>query len=267
MRPRLALLLALWVVPVASASVLSSGTETEPAWVILTVDARSPVTASVVTNFTGQGAHGIVIHRVGDQPWQDLEMFGIWHGASYEATASPTGVVLRAPTEPFSFGLGLTRTYASATYRILLWSVGHFSTFEWSLAAEDASVISVERGTDVLFLDGAEASEGMHAHASVSGYGASVSDATYEVDVDKEFIGVIGRQQRSYVSVVPLEPRSSITHTSPEGETETCPCSASGGRTWTPGAHVLRWQGLDAYGSWGQPLLLAGVDAPLHVPG
>lgn len=266
MKLRVGTVLILFLVPMVGASFLSGGVETEPAWLILTVDARSPFITRVVTNFTGQGGQGIVVHKVGDEAWDDISMLGTWHGATYEATSTPTGVVYHTPTEPTGFGLQLTTGFTPGRYRVLLWSVGHFPSFEWSFDPADGAIASVERGTSALFLDGTEAAEGIHAHAAASGYGASLSRATYGVDIEHEFLGIAGHQQRSYVSLVPLDPTSTITHTAPTGDTETCPCFASDVLTWKAGTHVLRWEGADAYGYLGQPLLLAGVDAPFHDP-
>lgn len=245
-------LLALPLAPGVGAAHSLAGAMAEPGWVIFDyVGGSTPAWVYVNGTLSGPGVHTIDLHNT---QGGGSTARALWTGRHLEVTA---GEVSAAPV-----GLGLDLRLAADfperwTGRLALWSASARDDWSWAIRMpHDGYVSLVAQSTDVVFMLGEGPDEGSHAHASAFLATAAVSDATYHLDVQERFVGVVG-------AAGPQEWRDTIAVTHPTGERVVCPCDVPDFRNWEAGRYRLDWDGL---GLGNQRILAAGIDTDLLLP-
>lgn len=147
----------------------------------------------------------------------------------------------------------------------LFWAVGGASSWSYEIrSSHGEGIVEVARSTDPgYFWDGGETIGGLHTHAAIHGAGAFASSASYEFDVQSEFIGIAGNSWQPLpapTSWPPAELDDVITVLHPDGREETCACTAGPHDPWTAGRYHMAWHGVGVHAMSTQAILLAGFD-------
>lgn len=153
---------------------------------------------------------------------------------------------------------------ASATpSHVLFWASGEVGAWSYHLhIPETTAVREIERGESAIYWDGAQPGEGFHAHVTIDGTGAAISNITYDVTFQKRFFGSVGTSHQWIPLVGPPPPgtiEDEVTLTRQGGEPEPCVCFGSIAQPLLGNAQI-RWAGPQVHGKGVQAVMLAGVD-------
>lgn len=198
--------------------------------------------AGSATSFTrGEGhrpseafAAPVVVHAPSIAPW-------------HEATAS-RGTVYPDFDQPTSI-------------QLLFWVAGPMSRWSWDVEYETPVALEVVATSDeYIFVDGSQPDAGWFARGAADGYAANAGNASYLLDVRREFRGVAGvipEHIGTSLGRIDLTD-ASVTLTHPDGAAERCLCLD----IRDPGSYRLDWRGHAVNSPDEQPIMFAGVDAP-----
>lgn len=228
------------------------GSVSEPGWIMLSYQGGVDVTQLRVRG--GDGDAIIVGSEVRYDSGGGRSTSATWAGNEIGVSAQQINAA--EPVSPFTV-VSNAKLPAGKSGLLLVWSMSAASAWSWDATlAPGARLEFISQGNGGHYFAGHEMRTGEHAHASVYGFEASHSRATYQFVVNHSFIGVIG-------NLPPHEQDSErIELRWPDGTSQTCPCT---GPAFTrpadmgPGTYQIEREGTRV-GTAMQ--LMAGVDVP-----
>lgn len=255
-------LLVLLLVP-AAAKALSLGPEEDAGgWVALSLGPLTRDTFEVLVTHENLGAYAIGVEVLTrDSRALVMQTTG---GATTSVGLFGAGQLdLRVyPSEPRTMRVPVSTDLDGEHIQILVWSAGEVGNWSWQIAHEPhLTLVELQRNASSYFWNGNH-DGATHAHARMLGHGVAATDSTYVLSVAGSFRGLAGL---AYPERTTGHDEYTVSVEREGSWSQECPCVSGAPEDWDAGTYTLRASGTSVHAPGRQPLLLAGVDAPLRM--